>query len=120
MKFGSVASSLGISAITTSGTITPLGVWTFRRRVAAGALGSFFLCERFAGGAAVGAEADAPAEVEDAMTRGCGAEAEGLAAARASASERWFENDFWDWRILRTAGVTLPCETVYLLATSVI
>ena len=78
------------------------------------------MCERFAGGAAAGAEADSPAGVEGAMTRGCGAETEGLVAARASASERWFENVFWDWRILRTAGVTLPCETAYLLATSVI
>ena len=110
MKFGSALSSLGISAITTSGTVTPLGVWTFRRGVAAGALGSFFLCERFAGGAGAGA-AEAPAGVEGATMSGSGTEADGFAAARASASERWFENVFWDWRILRTAGVTLPWLT---------
>lgn len=38
-----------------------------------------------------------------------GGGAAGARAARASASERWFANVFWDWRILRTAGVTLPC-----------
>lgn len=37
---------------------------------------------------------------------------EGARAARASASERWFANVFWDWRILRTAGVTLPCVAI--------
>lgn len=29
-------------------------------------------------------------------------------AARASASERWFANVFWDCRMRRTLGVTLP------------
>lgn len=104
LKLGSVESRWGISAITTSGTGTPLGVCTFRRGVAAGALGSFFLCERFTGGVGAGAAEG----VEGAIWRGAGWAEPGLAAARASASERWLEKVFWDWRILRTAGVTLP------------
>ena len=33
-------------------------------------------------------------------------------AERASKSDRWFANVFWDWRILRTAGVDLPWVAV--------
>ena len=32
----------------------------------------------------------------------------GAEAARASASERWLEKVFWDWRMRRTLVVTLP------------
>ena len=72
--------------------------------VAVDAFGSFFLCERFAGIRGVGAAEG----VDGTIWRGGGCAAPGLAAARASASERWLEKVFWDWRILRTAGVTLP------------
>ena len=35
-------------------------------------------------------------------------------AERASKSLRWFENVFWESRILRTAGVTLPWLTIMI------
>ena len=66
-----------------------------------------FDCAVVGGGVgAAGVAAAAAAVAED--------EGGGARAARASASERWFAKVFWDWRILRTAGVTLPCVAVSL------
>lgn len=63
-----------------------------------------FDCAVVGAGAGVAGVAVAVAAAEE-----DGGGAAGARAARASASERWFANVFWDWRILRTAGVTLPC-----------
>lgn len=89
---------------------------TWRRGVGVDtALGSFFLCERVpllvrCGAAEPGVERIAGV---DGIAAAAGWEDAGPPSAeRASKSERWFANVFWDWRILRTAGVTLPWLTI--------
>jgi hypothetical protein len=77
------------------------------------AAGSFFLPGRLA--APVDCNLRAELEAGHVLAAGvgggttCGWE---VRAARASASERWFANVFWESRILRTAGVTLPWLTI--------
>jgi len=86
---------------------------TWRRGVGAGAFGSFFLCERLP--VLVRFGVDVPEEERAAGVAGrvgweeVGREEE--SAERASKSLRWFANVFWESRILRTAGVTLPWLT---------
>jgi hypothetical protein len=76
-------------------------------------LASFFLCERLP--VLVRFGVDVPEEERTAGVRGrVGCEMVGgeESAERASKSERWLANVFWERRILRTAGVTLPWLTI--------
>lgn len=116
MKFGAVARRRPEASAPASGiTVSGCGVSVFIGggvgvAVAPAAserrLYPLFDCAAVGAGLAV-----AGAGVAAAVVEGTAAAVEegGASAARASASERWFANVFWDWRILRTAGVTLPC-----------
>jgi hypothetical protein len=91
-------------------------VEAFRRGVGA-ALRSFFLWERVPLFVSCGAVATVLGEARTIGVAGVeetGCNGRGTDEERASKSERWFAKVFWDWRILRTAGVTLPWLTVEL------
>jgi hypothetical protein len=77
---------------------------------------SFFLWERVPllvrFGGAIGTVLGVARTTGAAGVEATGCEGAGRDEERASKSERWFAKVFWDWRILRTAGVTLPWLTV--------